>query len=452
MRHYPNSLEGWLTQLEQLHPKTIDLGLERVRQVCERMEIRFTCPVITVGGTNGKGSTCAMLEAVLLQAGYRTGLSTSPHLIHFNERVRICGKEVSDDVLIQYFIMVEESRGDISLTYFEFTTLVFLKLFDESKLDAIILEVGLGGRLDAANIIDSDVAIVTNIGIDHEEYLGNTRESIGFEKAGIFRKGKVAICGDPLPPESMVAHAAEIGADLWLFGRDFKHATYNQHRFYVDLHYCIELEHIGLRGVNQLQNASVVLAALQALRHRLPVSEQQLHEGLSRVNLPGRFQVITSNPTVILDVAHNPHAAEALARNLDELGLYSSTYAVFGAMEDKDIDGIIAPMIDRIDHWCVADLPLSRGAKGACIKARLLASAQVQSKPYRDISIDTFLSPIDAFINAQSRAGANDRIVVFGSFLMVACVRVAVEDLKLQQVDDAKRKPYQASRSTELEA
>jgi len=427
MTTQPATLAEWLSLLESMHPKAIDMGLERVGQVRDRLGIRFDCPVIIVGGTNGKGSTCAMLESILMQAGYRVGLYTSPHLIDFNERARVNGEPASDEMLTEQFAAVEAQRGDVSLTYFEFTTLAILRLFAQSGLDAVILEVGLGGRLDAVNVIDADVAIVTSVDIDHTEYLGDTREKIGFEKAGIFRGGRTAICGDPVPPQSLIDHAQAIGADLWLFGRDFNYSGDKQQWSYGGRgQRRNSLGYPALRGANQLLNASAALAALEALRHRLPVGAQEVRTGLVMVDLPGRFQVLPGRPTVVLDVAHNPHAAATLAQNLDNMGFHPYTYAVFGAMQDKDIDGVIAQLKDRVDHWCVTDLPLPRAASAETLKQKLLAAGiEPQSGAGNERSIETFASPATAFANARSRAGENDRIAVFGSFLTVAGVMEA---------------------------
>ncbi len=427
MHNLPTTLPAWLALLETMHPKAIDMGLERVAQVKEHLDIHFDCPVIIVGGTNGKGSTCAMLESILLQAGYRVGLYTSPHLLDFNERARINGDPASDQALIEQFAEVEAKRADISLTYFEFTTLAILRLFAQAQLDAVILEVGLGGRLDAVNALDADVAIVTSVDIDHTEYLGNTREQIGFEKAGIFRPGKTAICADPVPPKSLVDHAQAIGADLWLFGRDYNYSGDKQQWNYGGrAQRRNSLGYPSLRGANQLLNASAALAALEALRHRLPVGAQEVRNGLVMVELPGRFQVLPGQPAVILDVAHNPHAAATLAQNLDNMGFHRYTFAVFGAMQDKDIGGIIARLKDRVDHWCITDLPLPRAASAEQIKLKLLEAGVVeQTQAGAEHSIRTFASPAAAFANARSRAGENDRIAVFGSFLTVAGVMEA---------------------------
>ncbi|HCE09801.1 MAG TPA: bifunctional tetrahydrofolate synthase/dihydrofolate synthase [Oxalobacteraceae bacterium] len=423
----PTTLANWLTLLESRHAKAIDMGLDRVAQVKERLGIQFQCPVITVAGTNGKGSTCAMLESVLLQAGYRVGLYIKPHFLRFNERARIGGESVSDAVLIENFEAVEAQRGEISLSYFEFTTLAIMRLLAQAGLDAVILEVGLGGRLDAVNVIDADVAIVTSVDIDHTDYLGDTREKIGFEKAGIFRAGRAAICSDPMPPESLVAHAQAIGADLWLLGRDFNYAGDKQQWNYGGRSQRRNsLGYPSLRGANQLLNAAAVLAALEALRHALPVGAQEVRNGLVMVDLPGRFQVLPGRPTVVLDVAHNPHAAATLAQNFDNMGFHRFTYAVFGAMQDKDIDGIIAKLKRQVDHWCVTDLPVPRAASAEQLKQKLLA-AGVASGTGTDAeqSIHTFASPALAYANAVSRAEENDRIAVFGSFLTVAGVMAA---------------------------
>lgn len=414
------TLDTWLAHLEKAHPTVIEMGLQRVATVKERMGLRFDCPIIIVGGTNGKGSTCAMLESILMQAGYRVGLYTSPHLIHFNERARINGVSVADQDFIDAFQVVEQARQEISLSYFEFTMLACIHIFTKAKLNAVILEVGLGGRLDAVNIFDADVSIVTSVDIDHVEYLGNTREAIGFEKAGIFRTGKTAICSDPLPPQSLIDHAVEIDADLWLFGRDFNYNGDKQQWNYAGRQQRrSSLAYPSLRGANQLLNASAALAALEALRDRLPLGAQEIRSGLVMVDLPGRFQVLPGKPTVILDVAHNPHAAATLHQNLDNMGFHPYTYAVFGAMMDKDIAGVINQLKNQIDHWCVTDLPLPRAATAKHIEKTLIEQNVLDAK---ERSIQCFESPADAYTYALSKAGENDRIVVFGSFLTVAGV------------------------------
>jgi dihydrofolate synthase/folylpolyglutamate synthase len=426
MQNLPATLSDWLALLESRHAEVhIDMGLDRVRAVKQAMDLKFSCPVIMVAGTNGKGSTCAMLESILLRAGYKVGLYIKPHFLDFNERARVGGALASDAALVASFKVVEAARGEIDLTYFEFTTLAIMHLLANAGVDVAILEVGLGGRLDAVNVIDADVAIVTSVDIDHTDYLGTTREQIGFEKAGIFRPGKPAICSDPVPPRSLVAHAEAIGADLWLLGRDFNYSGDKQQWNYGGRgQRRNSLAYPSLRGANQLLNASAALAALEALRFELPVGAQDVRTGLVLVELPGRFQVLPGRPTVILDVAHNPHAASALAQNLGNMGFHPYTYAVFGIMQDKDIDAVIAPMAQYVDHWCVTDLPSPRSAAASDLAARIAALPAGDAKP-EERSVAAFADPAQAFANALSRAGENDRIVVFGSFYTVAGVMAA---------------------------
>jgi dihydrofolate synthase / folylpolyglutamate synthase len=423
MSTLPTTLPAWLALIESRHAVTeINMGLDRVRAVKERMQLRFSCPVIMVAGTNGKGSTCAMLESVLLTAGYKVGLYIKPHFLDFNERARLNGNLATDEQLVASFNVVEAARGDTMLTYFEFTTLAIMHLMANAGLDVAILEVGLGGRLDAVNVVDADVAIVTSVDIDHVDYLGGTREQIGFEKAGIFRTGKPAICSDPVPPQALIDYATEIGADLWLMGRDFNYSGDKQQWNYGGRSMRRNaLAYPSLRGANQLLNASAALAALEALKNVLPTGAQDVRTGLVTVELPGRFQVLPGRPTVILDVAHNPHAAAGLNQNLGNMGFHAYTYAVFGSMQDKDIDGVIAAMSEHIDHWCLTDLPSPRAATASELAAKVQAI-----QPERDErTINIFGDPAQAFTNAMSRATENDRIVVFGSFYTVAGVMAA---------------------------
>ena len=412
-----DSLQDWLAHCERLHPKTIELGHERVRAVAGRMGLRFDCPVVTVAGTNGKGSTCAMLEAIALQAGWRTGVYTSPHLVHFEERCRIHGEIVKADELVPHFARVEAAREGTTLTYFEFTTLAILSLMAASNLDVAILEVGLGGRLDAVNIIDTDCAVITSIDLDHMEFLGPDRESIGREKAGIMRPRTPAIVSDPVPPRSVGDHAAAIGADLWLMGRDFNFSGDKQQwnwagrgRRYSGLAYP------ALRGANQLVNASGVLAALEALRSRLPVTAQAVRNGLAMVELPARFQIVPGQPTLVLDVAHNPHSVAALAANLDAMGFYPTTHAVFGAMADKDLGPMFAKVGPLVDRWYFTDLPTARAASAQSLRAQWETAAQ---KP---VPASTHASPEEALRSAVAASDPTDRIVVFGSFYTVGGV------------------------------
>jgi dihydrofolate synthase/folylpolyglutamate synthase len=412
------TLQEWLDWCEQLHPVAIDMGLDRVKNVADRMALRFDCPVITVAGTNGKGSTCAMLEAVLLQAGYRTGVYTSPHLVHFEERCRLHGESASAEAFAQAFAAVEAVRGDISLTYFEFSTLAILHLMAHAHLDVAILEVGLGGRLDAVNIIDADCAVITSIDLDHMAILGNDRERIGFEKAGIMRAGRPVIVSDPVPPESVIDHAAGIGAELWLFGRDFNFSGDKQQWAWAgrDRRYS-GMAYPALRGANQLINASGVLAALEALRQRIPITAQAVRNGLAMVELPGRFQIVPGQPVLVLDVAHNPHSVAALAANLDAMGFYPTTHAVFGAMADKDLLPMLQKVSPMVDKWYFTDLPLPRAAKAADLQN----AWQVQNTR-KDAASSVHADPMQALHAAIEGADPADRIVVFGSFYTVGGV------------------------------
>jgi dihydrofolate synthase/folylpolyglutamate synthase len=426
MQNLPDTLPAWLALLESRHAEIhINMGLDRVRAVKDRLALAFSCPVIMVAGTNGKGSTCAMLEAILLRAGYKVGLYIKPHFLDFNERAHVNGELATDAALVASFNTVEAARGDTDLTYFEFTTLAIMHLLAGAGMDVVILEVGLGGRLDAVNVIDADVAIVTSVDIDHTDFLGTTREQIGFEKAGIFRHAKAAICSDPVPPSSLVAHAEAIGADLWLLGRDFNYSGDKQQWNYGGRGVRRNsLAYPSLRGANQLLNASAALAALEVLRFALPVGAQEVRTGLVLVELPGRFQVLPGRPTVILDVAHNPHAAAALGQNLGNMGFHPYTFAVFGVMADKDIAGVIAPLAAQVDHWCIADLPSPRSAATSEVAACIEKLRPQDAKP-GEHSVTAFPDPALAFANALSRAGENDRIVVFGSFYTVAGVMAA---------------------------
>jgi len=419
-----DNLDDWLKHLETAHPVGIDMGLERITRVKEALQLNFQAVVFTVGGTNGKGSTCALLESVLLAASYKVGCHTSPHLLSFNERARVNGEIVSDALLLEHFKAVEMARASLpnppTLTYFEFTTLAIMHLFASANLDAVILEVGLGGRLDAVNMIDTDCAIVTSIDLDHTEYLGDTREKIAFEKAGIFRTDKPAICADPVPPQSLIDHAASIGADLWLMGKDYNFQGDKQQWGWAGRGKRFSgLGYPALRGANQLLNASAVIAALMAVRDRLPVGAQEIRNGMAWVELPGRFQVLPGRPTIILDVAHNPHASAALAQNLENMAYHPYTIAVFGAMADKDLDGVLKPMMDKIDFWYLCDLPTPRAASAESLAARLRS---LGFKEGSDAGIEVFSSPALAYESALKKAGEGDRISVFGSFYTVAGV------------------------------
>jgi dihydrofolate synthase/folylpolyglutamate synthase len=408
------TLAGWLEYIGRQHPDAIALGLDRVHAVMARLRIAIGCPVFTVAGTNGKGSVCATLESILRVSGRRVGTYTSPHLLRYNERVRIGGAEVTDERLCESFTAVERARDGTPLTYFEFGTLSAFWLFARERLDALVLEVGLGGRLDAVNAIDADCAVITSVALDHVELLGDSREAIGREKAGIFRPGRAAVIADPDPPTSALREAERLGAQALLLGRDFGYrAQAGQWDYWGPAGKRSALAHPGLRGAPQLRNAAAALAALDALREQLPVAMQDVRRGLAEVALPGRFQALPGRPQVILDVAHNPEAARTLAENLSAAGYAEETIAVFGMLRDKDIAAVVQAVAPRFTRWHLASLGGPRGASASEL-ARVLQVAGVAA-PRREHA-----TPAAAFEAARSEAGENDKIVAFGSFLTVA--------------------------------
>lgn len=426
----PASLAGWLEHLEQLHPlgqAGIELGLERVRQVKDLLQQSQHCPVITVGGTNGKGSTCAYLQNILLRAGYKVGCYTSPHLLRYNERVRLNGVPADDAVLCAAFARVEAARqaSGVALTYFEFGTLAAWEVFAAAGVEVAILEVGLGGRLDAVNVYEPDVAVITSVALDHTAWLGDDRDSIGYEKAGIFRASKPALCADPHPPQGLLQQAAALGADLRLLGRDFgfeKAAAGTAENRWQWRWWCRRpdgqvlrrpLAYPGLRGATQLFNASVALAALEALGDRLPVTMQAIRPGLIETELCGRFQVIPGKPSIVLDVGHNPQALAVLADNLGNMGFFNRTHAVLGMLSDKDIENALLPLRDKIDVWHLASLPGPRGTPAATL-AEILAGLGVAGEVF------CHDSPQQAMQAAREAAAESDRILAFGSFYTVA--------------------------------
>jgi dihydrofolate synthase/folylpolyglutamate synthase len=414
-----SDLAGWLAYIERQHPQAIALGLERVARVRDAIGLTPTVPIITVAGTNGKGSTCAILEAILEAAGYRVGLYTSPHLLRYNERVRIGGQEAGDAALVSAFARVEAARTgadeDIPLTYFEFGTLAAVELFLRHSVDVMVLEVGMGGRLDAVNAFDADCAIVTSIGMDHMDYLGDTLDAIGREKAGVMRAGRPAVLADPAVSPSVLEHALAIGARLHRSGQEFGYdRETDAWSFRGATGRESGLPYPALRGRIQLQNASAALAALEALSGRLPVSPRDLRRGLAGVELRGRFQLLPGRPALVLDVGHNPQAAAVLRENMSDMGPCSGTSAVFGMLRDKDIAGVVGLLARHIDRWFVCTLPPPRGARATEL-AQVLRQAGVDA-------VREFENPATAYAAACSGAGENDRIIVFGSFHTVADV------------------------------
>lgn len=401
----PSSLSEWLSYIETLHPRTIAFGLERVRLVADKLQVlAFNCPVITVAGTNGKGSCVAFLEIIAQAAGYRVGTYTSPHLLRFNERIHLAGREATDDELVEAFTQVEQARGSVSLTYFEFTTIAALWLLQRADLQLLVLEVGLGGRLDAVNVVEPDVAIITSIDLDHMEWLGDTREDIGYEKAGIFRPNKPAICADINPPASITAVAQQVGATLYCAGRDF-----SVHDFLG--------ASLPTRTQLPVPSAAAALVALDCLKQRLDIGHAAILHGLQTATLPGRFQRIRyRDREIILDVAHNPAASVLLAQQLAARPFDGLTHAVTSILADKDIEGILQPLLPQIASWFLSGLDLPRGTN-----AKNLAN-HLQNLGVAAYHIHTAESVAVALEAALQHCAATDRIVVFGSFYTVAAV------------------------------
>lgn len=429
------SLNDWLTYQERLHPRTIELGLERVGTVLGHLGWKKPPPftVVTVAGTNGKGSCVAMLEAIFQNAGYSTATYTSPHLLRYNERIHLNGREVTDEELCTAFARIEVARGETSLTYFEYGTLAALDLFWGVRPDVVILEVGLGGRLDATNVIDADVAVVTTVDLDHMDWLGPNRESIGREKAGIFRSGRPAICGDPDPPASLMDYAQVLGAPLYIQGRDFgwnfsdvgikeknKIPQNENWEWWEKVHVprtWRTLPAPRMQGIYQYQNAATSFMAVACLSDRLPVSTDALHHALLEVTVAGRFQVLGGAVPHILDVAHNPQAAAGLAATLrtmpSESGRWRRTVAVVAMLMDKDISATLDAMIDVVDTWCLASLPIARGASAERLATALTALNDT-------VSIQIHIDVGTALTAARSLTTTGDRIVIFGSFHTVS--------------------------------
>jgi dihydrofolate synthase / folylpolyglutamate synthase len=411
------SLPEWLAWQERLHPVGIDLGLERVGAVWRRMGCPpWHGPVITVAGTNGKGSCVALLDAILRAAGYATGCYTSPHLRRYNERIRIAGAEVGDVDLCATFARVDAARGDISLTYFEFGTLAALDLFAATRLDVILLEVGLGGRLDAVNLVDPDLALIATVDVDHTDWLGPDRATIAREKAGILRPGRPAIYAARDLPESLREQARRLAAPLYRLGADFDHHAREVGWDWSGAGQCrIGLPLPALRGVHQLDNAAAVLMALTLLGEHLPVDQRAVREGLLGVRLPGRFQVFPGPVGTVVDVAHNPQAARSLAANLEHLAPGGRIHAVFACLRDKDASGIVAGVAPQVSSWHLAQLPGER-ARPVAELARLTRDTAGTDQ------VATYACVADAWRGACQRARTGDWVLACGSFLVAGAV------------------------------
>ena len=411
------NLQEWLAWQEQLHPNAIDLGLERVERVLEAMDLAHPAyPVLTVGGTNGKGSCVALLEAMLRAAGYRTGAYTSPHILRYNERLRVDGSEATDEEFCTAFERIDGVRGDTSLTYFEFGTLAALDILGRHGVDVAVLEVGMGGRLDAVNAIDPEAALVASVGLDHQEWLGNDRESIGFEKACIYRPGKPALCGDRSPPASLLKHASDVGADLRVLGRDFdREIGARRWTWRGPEGELRDLPPPALPGRIQYDNASTTIALLKSVADRLPVTDSAIRKGLASVKLDARFQRLAAPVETLVDVAHNPDAARVLAENLKEQATTGRTLGVMGMFKDKAVEEVAQVLAPCLDGWYLGGLEGPRGQNASQLAQRI--RSRVPKAEIRE-----FPSVRDAYAAAGSEARAGDRVVVFGSFQTVASV------------------------------
>ena len=425
------TLGEWLAYLEQLHPAAIDMGLDRAREVTNRMGLQKPAPrVVTVTGTNGKGSTCAFVASLLQAQGLKVGVYSSPHLLRYNERVQIDGAEVSDELLCEAFAALDAGRGDTSLTYFEMGTLAAFWLFERAQLDAVVLEVGLGGRLDAVNLVDADLALVTSIGVDHVEYLGNTRESVAFEKAGIFRAGKPALCGDLNPPHTLLDRAAELDCPLFLRGRDFDLSSTDQvwHWRGLDAQgQLLELRDIPLLDL-PMENAALAVQAYAL--SGLPWQPERIVAALAATRITGRldrrqFNWKGKTLSVLLDVGHNPHAAEYLARRLTQRPVAGKRLAVFGLLADKDLDGVVSQLTGSVVHWAVAPLDTPRTRPGTEVEVALHGLGA---------SVSAYASVAQALEAQCERATAEDEILLFGSFY---CVAQALEWLEQRATQEA---------------
>ena len=409
-----DNLHDWLEWQEELHFTAIELGLDRCTAVAENMGLLnpdFT--VISVAGTNGKGSSVTMMESILGNSGYKTGCFTSPHLIRYNERIKLDGVEVTDEMLCESFSRIDHARGDISLTYFEFGTLAALDIFHHADIDVALLEVGLGGRLDAVNCLDADVALVTSIDLDHMQWLGFDRETIAREKAGIFRSDKPAICSDPHPPETVLQYAEEIGATLYIPGRDFNYQLSDDNWFWQRGSIVHEnLPHPSQYNSCQVQNAAGVLMVLNTLKSILPVDDGAIEKGLKNFSLAGRFQMLSEGTQTILDVAHNNQAARTLVRNLKQFPNSGKTHIIIGMLKDKDRYSVLSELIEIADYWHTVTISNARGTDSETIKNELL-----------ELGVNVPISESDtvanAFLKLQDETGMHDRIVVTGSFLSV---------------------------------
>lgn len=410
------SLQEWLAWQETLHSQKIELGLDRIASVAKSIGV-FNPKYLTiiVAGTNGKGSIVSILESILHHAGYRIGAYTSPHLLHYNERIRINQNNIDDETLCSAFDLIDKARGNTSLSYFEFGTLAAMQIFNNIDLDIVIYEVGLGGRLDAVNILDADLSMVSSIGVDHVQWLGSTRESIGLEKAGIFRSHRNAVCGDTDPPDTLINHARKLGSKLFLINKDFSHIPGPNNTWVFSSSECNwdNLPIPNLYGDTQIGNAATALMGLCKIKDKFPINYEQICKGLSNIKLLGRFQRISSPCDIIFDVAHNLDSAKVLVKNLENLEPVEKTCAIFAILADKDVYGIISAVKDQIDEWHISQISFDRALNSKALKAEI-------QKHSPDTIVRTYSSVSKAYETVKNNSTNSMRIVVFGSFLTVA--------------------------------
>lgn len=413
--HLKKDLFEWLAHCEAIHPAMGSSGLDAVRNIKDALGIEFSAVVVVVAGTNGKGSSCALLESIAIAAGYKVGVYSKPHLVHFNERYRVNGRSVGDGELVPHFEAVEVARGEVGLTYFEFTTLAIARHLSKLDLDLVILEVGLGGRLDAVNAFDAGCSLITAIDLDHVGILGNDRESIGYEKAGVMRSGCITVVSDVNPPQSILDYAERIGSSLKLVRRNFDHVAESSawHWTGESVQYNA-LPIPSLAGDMQIQNASGVLAVFESLKSVVPVSSQSVVKGLRDVCLKGRLQTAAENPKIVVDVAHNPQAVANLFGYISKIGSFEKVDAVFGCMSDKDAAQILTIADRFVDRWHVCDLNSKRAMSAQDIESLL---GVVSSRKSGEVSIHSYASPTDALLGAKAMVGVRGIVLVFGSFI-----------------------------------
>ena len=414
MKKHLSSLQDWLDWQQTLHPKNIDFKLERIKSVYNKLNIRNIAEkVIIIAGTNGKGSTVAILESILHESSHSVGAFTSPHIISYNERIRLNKQEVDTSELIDTFKIIDDARDNTTLTYFEFATLTAFHLFNEENLDYVILEVGLGGRLDATNIIDSDLSIITSIGIDHTEFLGSTIESIAMEKAGVMRSFSTCIFADINPPSVLFTYAKKLGTNFLFNQNDFSIKLMKDSWVWkLNDNSSLTLPRLPLTGDFQYNHAGAALLALKILEPTIINNNNNLYNGIKNISLKGRYQIISTSPEIIIDVAHNADSAEKLRDNLEKYPK-KNTYAVIGLLKDKDVYSLVKPMLNVIDRWYCGTIDNQRGMNSDEIKARMLSMVDKNS-------IVTYDNMIDSFVSAMSKLQANDRLIIYGSFYTVS--------------------------------